>query len=158
MAVDELGFEAWMRQWADIIVRFAHHHGGPWMTAQDVAQETFLRAYRHTLSHGALPSSGWLFRVASRLMIDEYRRQSREVVGDERLQGATYELDIDRQLVVLEALESLSERDRECMALFYFRDWSLEEIARHLKIPSATVRTRLFRARERFRHLWEVSQ
>lgn len=150
-------FDRWMEDWADVVTRFAYHHGGNWMSAQDVAQETFLRAYRYVGDRGEYPSPGWLFRVASRLVIDEARKYGREAVGTvpDVVPGTLSSQD-DPRLEVLEALESLPDRDRECLVLFYFRDWPVERVAHHLGIPSTTVRTRLYRARERFRHLWEV--
>lgn len=116
-------FDAWMIEWADVITRFAYRPTRHWMTAQDVAQETFLRAYRHYQSKGVVPSAGWLFRVASRLVIDEARHRRHEAWGEvAETGGSGSAVEPEVSLDVLDVLEALSDRDRECLVLFYFRD------------------------------------
>lgn len=154
----EAEFDLWMKEWADTVTRFAFHHIRHEMTAQDISQETFLRAFQHFQTQRRPPSAGWLFKVASRLVIDEARRKRREVVGEtDVIDQASPFTSIPADEVV-SVLEALPDRDRECLVLFYFRDWSVGMVAQHLGIPPTTVRTRLFRARERFRRLWEVQE
>lgn len=150
-------FSEWMKEWADTVTRFAYHHSGNATLSQDIAQETFLRAYRHARSRGELPTAGWLFKVAAHIAIDEFRRARREHLGVEEIEGH-HNGPTSEDMEVLDVLRRLSSADRECLVLFYFRDWPIEKVASHLKVPPSTIRTRLFRARERFRTLWEVTE
>ena len=63
----------------------------------------------------------------------------------------------DRALVaasVRDALARLKPEDRECLYLFYYAELPTAAIAAHLRLPAATVRSRLWRARRRFLAAW----
>lgn len=126
--------------------------------ARDITQETFLRLYRH---HRRYPSAqlhaGWLYTVAHRLAIDWQRRNrvaQREMPALDEVGAAP---DTDLRLSVEAQLARLGQRDREILLLFYYQEWTSEEISKELGIPAATVRTRLHRARNAFRRQWEGS-
>jgi len=134
--------------------------------AGDLVQETFLRAY------GALPSFRqdasfltWLYKIASNLCIDAMR--SRKAKGALSLD---FELEEGREPsadrtsspsdtvirgavgdIVQHAVMNLPDRYRVVVVMRHLRDMSIEEIADELKIPSGTVKTHLFRAREMLR-------
>ena len=61
----------------------------------------------------------------------------------------------EERLDIRRAIESLDEKTRLCTVLFYFEDMPIAEIARAVGIRECTVRTRLFRARERLRSVLE---
>ena len=148
-----------MAEWGSRVVGYAHFLTGDASVAQDIAQEAFLRLYVFLGSHrGQAPTAGWLMTVAKHLAADESRRRRREwAMTDaqslERGSDAMREDLADRPLV-RDALSRLAPEDQECLYLFYYADLSSQEIARHLKVPAATVRTRLMRARQRFRGEW----
>lgn len=52
------------------------------------------------------------------------------------------------------ALDSLPERDHELLLLFYYQEWSVAQLARHYSMRPGAVRSRLTRARQRFREIW----
>jgi RNA polymerase sigma-70 factor (ECF subfamily) len=126
---------------------------GDKQSAEDVVQETALRAWRHAdkLDPGGESFRPWLLKVARRLVIDRYRhRTSRpaEIGGDtpDRLS----EIDeSDRKLssmVVSEALGTLSAAHREVLVEVYFRGNTIDETARLLGVPSGTVKSRTYYA------------
>jgi RNA polymerase sigma-70 factor (ECF subfamily) len=117
--------------------------------AQDVVQETMLRAWRTPAVLEQANGSGrsWLFTVAKRIVIDEWRSAGRRprVVTDrvpEQAVGAdTAQQTVDRQLV-LAALRTLSIEHRQVLVECYFRGASVAEAAETLGVPSGTVKSR----------------
>ena len=135
---------------------------------EDLAQEVFIRACRALRrfdGRGTAKLSTWVLTIASRVAIDVRRKR----------RPATTALDVDlarapqtpeterRRMEIGRALEwaasQLSDDHRDVFVLAEFHDLDMAEIARILGIPENTVKTRLFRARERLRVLlrsvWE---
>jgi len=127
--------------------------------ADDAAQETFLRLYRHLKKNG-LPASlrGWVFQVARNYLRDERRsaRRHRTVSLDDKMDRGDSPpdpvsnpeqqvLDEERSRRLLIAIESLPEQQRECMLL---RSSGLRyrEIAGVLGINPSNVGTLVHRA------------
>lgn len=123
--------------------------GGDRAKAQDVVQETFLRAWRspEVLESANGSARGWLFTVARRIVIDQWRSDSRrpELVTDSPPEPATTddaaERVVDRQVVVT-ALRSLSEEHRRVLVESYFFGSTLEQTAKTLGVPVGTVKSR----------------
>ena len=116
--------------------------------AQDVVQETMLRAWRNpkVLEQASGSARGWLFTVAKRIVIDDWRtaRSRRERVTDElpeRLTVDEAEATVDRY-VVRAALQKLSPEHRAVLHECYFRGSSVGEAAVALGIPPGTVKSR----------------
>jgi len=116
--------------------------------AQDVVQETMLRAWRNpqVLDQSRGSARGWLFTVARRIVIDEWRttRHRAEYVTDALpevpVPDATEQV-ADRELV-LAALRTLSEEHREVLVECYFRGSSVAQAAEALGVPPGTVKSR----------------
>jgi RNA polymerase sigma-70 factor (ECF subfamily) len=116
--------------------------------AQDVVQETLLRAWRnpHVLVQASGSARGWLFTVAKRIVIDEWRtaRSRRERVTDappEQAVDDATDREVDRQ-VVAAAMQSLSLEHRAVLYECYFRGSSVAQAAATLNIPPGTVKSR----------------
>jgi RNA polymerase sigma-70 factor (ECF subfamily) len=129
--------------------------------AQDVVQETLLRAWRtpSVLDQSGSSARGWLFTVARRIVIDEWRVSSRrpELVTDEVPERAMDErLDpvaqqtVDHELVIA-ALRTLSPEHREVLHECYFQGSSVAQAAAALGIPPGTVKSRTHYALRAFR-------
>ena len=124
--------------------------------AEDVVQETFLRAWRRwehmTPEHGSV--RGWLLRVAHNLVMDSYRtaRMRRgEVPLDEVLAGEAQETAApewtDQVLsahLVRQALDRLPEMHRRALEATYLSDQTAAQAARRLDVPVGTVKSRVF--------------
>ena len=120
--------------------------------AQDVAQETFIRAWKQ----GNLrqeTEKAWLTRVAVNLCRDEQRsRWFRHV--DRRITPEELPLQADApdtDSVLLDSVHRLPAREREVIVMHYWNDMSPEDIAKLLNIDRATVFRRLARGRERLK-------
>ncbi|HVV30532.1 MAG TPA: sigma-70 family RNA polymerase sigma factor [Mycobacteriales bacterium] len=121
--------------------------------AEDVVQETLLRAWRHsdTLDPARGPIRPWLFTVARRLVIDDLRARSarpREVRTDDP-NLLPVDDDLDRAIeawTVAEALAQLSEPHRAVLVETYYRGASVAQAAARLGIPPGTVKSRAYYA------------
>ncbi|MCU1657499.1 MAG: polymerase, sigma-24 subunit, subfamily [Pseudonocardiales bacterium] len=116
--------------------------------AQDIVQETMLRAWRNpqVLDQSRGSARGWLFTVAKRIVIDEWRaaRSRPEFITDdvpEQSVGDRTEQTVDRELVVA-ALRTLSEEHREVLLECYFRGSSVAEASVTLGVPPGTIKSR----------------
>lgn len=120
--------------------------------AEDVVQETLLRAWRQGITDdgragGARP---WLFTVARHLVIDDSRsaRRRREVttdaLPDRAAPGSADRTDaLFDELVVTDALHSLSTDHRTVVVLAYYGRHSIAQIATDLGLAPGTVKSRL---------------
>ena len=118
--------------------------------AEDLVQETFLRAWRHpeVLSPERGSARAWLFTTARHLAIDAWRRREvrvGEVVTDV-LPEPRSELDeADRAVeawTIAEALERLSSAHREVLVECFYHGRSVAEAAIALGVPAGTVKSR----------------
>jgi RNA polymerase sigma-70 factor (ECF subfamily) len=127
--------------------------GGDHAWAEDLVQETLVRAWRHLdqLDEDAAPVRPWLFTVAHHLAIDAHRaRKARpHEVGDDAmdtipsldaLEGA-----LDR-IILVDALDSLSRDHRAVLVETYYRGRSVGEAATVLGVPPGTVKSRCYYA------------
>ena len=129
--------------------------------AEDVAQESFVMAYRSLGSYrGDGPLGGWLRRIAIRQAYRRLgqRRESVELQPDLLLSARGSDpsaviLAGERQRAVRLAVASLGEPYREVVALRFFAEMSLKEIATTTRRPLNTVKTHLRRGLERLRPL-----
>ena len=148
--------------------------------AEDLVQETFLKAWRsfHTFQPGT-NARAWFYRIMMNSYIDSYRKADREpeIVDQEdieeqylysrvqeseelRRQGNPEEIALRRVMEadVESALASLPETFRAAVILADLEGFSYKEIAQILKIPIGTVMSRLFRGRRLLqRALWEYA-
>lgn len=129
--------------------------------AEDVAQESFVIAYRAIGTYRGEGSMGaWLGRIATRQALRRLR-QRREAVPLDAVVGA---LDVDggpdplgtalaaeRQRAIRQAVEALDDPYRETVALRFFAELSLNEIAAATGRPLNTVKTHLHRGLARLR-------
>ena len=130
---------------------------GSWADAEEMAQETFLRAHRALADfRGDAKLSTWLYAIASRLCLNRLasgahkmarRRVEEDMAGfvaDEP--GGSLEQD-EREAAVHRALAELPEERRVVIVLRDFEGLSYDEIAAVLNLELGTVRSRLHRAR-----------
>jgi RNA polymerase sigma-70 factor (ECF subfamily) len=118
--------------------------------ALDCVQDTFLRAYE-SLCRGRQVNKRWLFKVAHSRAIDELRRRRRLQSGPEKLMAGSFDGASERSLAVQQAMDELTQQQREVLYLFAVAGFKTDEIAGLLGITGPAVRERLYRARQEFR-------
>jgi RNA polymerase sigma-70 factor, ECF subfamily len=122
--------------------------GGDRARAEDVVQETLLRAWRSSRVLEADPDArqAWLFTVARNLVIDEWRssRSRLEVPTAELPEPGTRDQTDDalQTWLVAEALHRLSRDHRQVLVECYYQGRSVAEAADRLGIPAGTVKSR----------------
>ena len=139
--------------------RFATRLTGDHGRAEDIVQETMLRAWRYpekVAGRTAAPRA-WLYTVARHVAIDQHRaRQARhaEPAGLTVLASRAAPDQIDAAITqwdLATALASLRPRDRDLLTARYLRDRSIGQIAADLNIPAGTIKSRLSAARAALR-------
>jgi RNA polymerase sigma factor (sigma-70 family) len=132
--------------------------------ADDLAQETFMLAYKNLKSfRQEAQFSTWLYRIATNAYLADARKHKEELLGDrdgevavdeddnfdpgesggDHARGAALKLDMERALAVL------SEGERAAIVQCYHNDLSHEEAAYVLNCPVGTVKTHILRAKKK---------
>ncbi|MGH2833200.1 MAG: RNA polymerase sigma factor [Solirubrobacteraceae bacterium] len=125
--------------------------------ADEVTARVFLIAWRRRrdVPEDALP---WLYGVARRVLAEERRGATRRRALGERLRGSTVEHNHELKLPdqdLAQALQHLSEPDREVLLLCYWEELDTAGLARAMGCSRAAVAVRLHRARRRLRRALE---
>jgi RNA polymerase sigma-70 factor, ECF subfamily len=143
---------------AEALYSYARRFCPDQTSADDIVQETFIRAWRHLsqLRGDGRPVRPWLFRVARNLLTDADRAarsrpvtvpaSSAEDPGNDSGLGQV----LDRQLVC-DALQQLSPAHRTVLVETFYRGGSTATVARQLGIPHGTARSRLHYALDALR-------
>ncbi len=154
-ATAALGFDQLFDDYGKDLQRYALWLTGDRHTADDLVQDTLLRAWR-SLDRLQNPKAakGWLMTILRRENARRFERyQPQEAaIPTEELGDGHKDYDTSTEAFVLRrALEKLPEEYREPLLLQVVHGYSQKEIAQRLGITSAGVGTRLFRARQKLR-------
>ena len=149
--------------------------GGDEHDASDLSQDIYIKLWRSIPSfRGDSSFNTWLYRIVQNAAADMARKAARErtvsltVEGEDGEDGRD-EMDIEdtaqtpegalmeseSSLSVMQALDKLTENHRRIVVLRYMDGFSVTEIADILNIDEGTVKSRLFRAREKLKKLLE---
>jgi RNA polymerase sigma-70 factor, ECF subfamily len=151
-ASDEELIRALYDEHAAPLLRYAVHlMSGDRQRAEDIVQETLLRAWQHPDAIADRPARPWLFAVARNLAIDAYRaRRARpREVGEAALEVLPAPDEAERALeswAVADALSALRPEHRKVLLETYYRGKSVAEAALTLGVPAGTVKSRTFYA------------
>ena len=165
---DSDAFRLLVEQHSRAIFRLAFRMTGNEQDAEDVVQETFLRAYRRISDYEARASfSTWLYRIASNYALDLIRMRKRH--EDKRERGSDEVRDILQTIPeagpgpdrlrygsevkdrVNAALEELSAQERTAFVLRHFEGLSIDEIGQTLGTGTNATKHSIFRAVQKLR-------
>ena len=165
---DTDAFEQLMHMHQRYVFNLAYRVLGDTAEAEDVTQETFVRAWRGLSGfRGQARFTTWLYRIVHNLCLNRLPGLQRELLQTEPLEEALvnpapsppamFEVR-EREAFLHTELDRLPEKYRLVLTLYYLQDFSYDEIASALNVPMGTVKTHLHRARrllvERLRQ-WE---
>jgi RNA polymerase sigma-70 factor (ECF subfamily) len=146
----------------DALYRVALRLTGDASQAEDLVQDTMLKAYRAWKQYRpGTNAKGWLLTILRNTFINDYRRRKHEPIAmdleavephalDRSIQEVDPEGSFFSQIVddrVIEAIDALPHEFREVLVLSDVEGMRYGEIAEALQIPVGTVKSRLFRAR-----------
>ena len=168
---DQLALGALIRRYQNYVYRLCYLVMRNEQDAEDMTQETFVRACR------ALPRfeireeasfEAWLYRIAVNCCRSRMRRKwyqvlpwpdpAPQLIVEPEDQPDRRLLRVEQRDKILGAVDTLGEKHRLVVILRYYAGLSNEEIARALRIPSGTVRSRLYTARQRLKDLLEEGE
>ena len=172
-AGDEASFELLLQKYRTPLVHFLGRMVRDAATAEDLAQEVFLRVYRARRKYRpSAKFTTWLFRIATNLALNsvrDARYRQRDVSLDEPLRTSGEEeapmLDVpatapsavermmarDRARVVRRAILALPEKQRAAVLLHKYHEMDYDEIAGILECSESALKSLLFRAYETLR-------
>lgn len=154
--------EELLSQYRSGIYSFLRRKGFGAEEADDLTQETLIRAYLHLSGFRGISMGAWLYRIAANVSIDYIRKQrlatvpleSLSLVGDSG-EELTDRLDRDEQRSrVLGVIDGLPECHRRILRLRFFEDRSLAEIAQAMNCTPMAAKLRVFRAVTALRKRW----
>jgi RNA polymerase sigma-70 factor (ECF subfamily) len=167
-AGDADAFRVLVEQHSRAVFRVAYRITGRAEDAEDVVQETFLRAYRQLDRFESRANFGtWLHRIAANCAVDLLRgRPRREMTEDadtlERLSAGDADAALPsperallgRQITerVRQALATLTDMERAAFTLRHFEGLSIDEISRALGLRTNATKHSIFRAVKKMRH------
>jgi RNA polymerase sigma-70 factor, ECF subfamily len=170
---DRNAFRVLVDRHSRAVFRLAYRMTGNESDAEDVVQETFLRAYKQ-IKHfdGRSAFSAWIYRICSNCALDlirirKTREREREPLGHEKTPSwidriAAREPDPERLMhsgqisrLLQPALEQLSEMERVAFTLRHFEGCNVEEIARALGVQQNAAKHSVFRAVQKLRRALE---
>ena len=173
-AGDHAAFQVLVEQHSLALFRVAFRMTGSESDAEEVVQETFLRAYQQRESFEARSNVGtWLYRIAVNGSIDLLRKRKRHDAHLEPLDSgdasapvltlasnspAADRLVYSAQLSqrVAKVLERLSSVERAAFVLRHYEELSTEEIAQSLRLSNSAAKQAVFRAVQKMRQALEA--
>ena len=169
---DSEAFRALVERHSRAVFRLAHRMTGNPSDAEDVVQETFLKAYKQLSRFESRANfSTWLHRIAVNCSIDlirarPHREASHDAVDLEQF-GAAEAADAGRpsperlmlssevQARITDAMAGLSQMERAAFVLRHFEGQSIDEISRALGLKTNATKHSIFRAVKKMRHALE---
>ena len=165
LAGDESAFAALVNKYKKPIHALAWRKIGDFHIAEEITQDTFLKAYQrlHTLKD-PYQFSGWLYVIATRRCYAWLRKKrihtqpledaettmgqsdvySQHVIDERKNTAAEAQRDVVKKL-----LAKLKESERTVMTLYYLGEMTVEEISKFIGVSAGTIKSRLQRARHR---------
>ena len=170
---DHAVFQSLVEQHSLSLFRLAYRMTGSESDAEEVVQETFLRAYQQRKSFEARSNVGtWLYRIAVNGSIDLLRKRKRHDAHLEPLESSepsapvlslasnspaadrlVFDAQISRRLAGV--LEELSPVERAAFVMRHYEDLSTEEIAQSLELSTSAAKQAVFRAVQKVRKALE---
>ncbi len=149
---DELAWRVLIEQYQTRLAALALLITGSAAVADDIVQETFVRALGAKIRNRSGTVRGFLGTIAYRLALKESKRQRRNIeldglnLPDQSQSPLESVLKDERDRFVTEAIGKLDAEHRDVLVLRFYGGYSYQEIAELVKAPRGTVKSRIFYA------------
>ena len=153
---DASAFESLVRQYQKMIHSLAFRMSGSWADAQDLAQETFIQAYRQLGNfRGESQFSSWLYRIAVNQCINAGKRTQRQAKRNSEWKAQVIQPADDAEISqrVQEALQQLNPKQRVAVVLTTYEGHNHGAAAKIMGCSETTVSWYLFSARAKLKSL-----
>ena len=162
---DAQAFSSLLEKYQKPVYNLCYRMLGNAEDAEDAAQETFLRAFKSLKRYdNSRPFSTWVLSIAAHYCIDQIRRQRQVTISIEDLvvpdvpdpaPGLETVLGKkEEQRRIRAILDKLEATDRAAVIMYYWYDFSYEEICQALSLSLSAVKSRLHRARRAMAQQW----
>lgn len=155
--------ERWMTEYQNLIYSICYRLTGDYFDSEDLAQDTFLSAYRHYQDFDGQNEKAWLCRIATNKCIDYLKRAGRRSVPTEDIyfssipdQAPSPEkkvLENDLQKRLWDCCNELSSPYRQVALDYYYYELDISEIAEKTGKNKKTLQTQIYRAKGMLRKL-----
>lgn len=157
-------FSYFVETYQHMAITIAYRICGNMQDAEDVVQESFVKAYRnlHTFRRESKFSS-WLYRIVYNTAITHFNAPVWKYESDAPLTDLPLQSDFDveskiaateQAAMIADILEEMPKGDALLLTLYYLEDHSVKEVAKIIGLNESNVKVRLFRARQLFKQLW----
>jgi RNA polymerase sigma-70 factor (ECF subfamily) len=168
VAVVSVKLEDVYRMHMNDIYRYLYRLTGDTGAAEDLTQDTFIRAYRFLDMNKDGLVRPWLFKVAYHTFIDWYRKRKREgltPISEENTVTSKTEEDPENHVLRKELWEMFEQviatfpwKQKHALLIFYAHQLSYEEIAEVLDITLSDVKSAIHRGRQKLRASWRSEE
>ncbi|MBP1041880.1 RNA polymerase sigma factor [Vagococcus sp. BWB3-3] len=151
--MDEL--ESYIMKHSQGLYRYLLLHTGDHYTAEDLLQETFLKAFLAIQTNIPDNLEAWLMTIAKYTMYDHYKKQKRIVIKEaEFFERQPFVASLERldqlelSMATVKMLKRLPSQQQKAIALVHIRGFPYEEVSEMLDIPVNTLKSQVRRGRE----------
>ncbi len=155
-------FEQVVEQYEMPIIRYLYRLTGDLNMARDLAQDTFLHAYRGILKNDSdISLRPWLYRIAGNNARQVFRRKrvlsfipftdfgKQDVPSQEAMSDA-----VEERMVIEEAMQKIPYEQRKCLLLYFVEGFNYREIAQIVGTSEDAARMRVVRGSRKFREVY----
>lgn len=148
---DRQAFNELVRQNQSALRRFFLHLTlGDQMLSDDLAQDTFIKAWTHLSQYSAKASfQTWLFRIGYNTWYDYLRSQHMTEDIDQAFDQTSTNRDVGLRMDMIRALQQLKPIERTCITLQVIESQKIEEIARITELNANTVKSHIARGKQK---------
>jgi RNA polymerase sigma-70 factor (ECF subfamily) len=167
---DDSAFENLVESYQKPVFSLCYRMLGNVNDAEDAAQESFIRAYRHIKRYDPdRPFATWLLSIAAHYCIDSTRKRRlptistdalpAEIIPDRSMPNPERKLHSqEKEERIQNLMKALKPTDRAAVVLRYWHEYSELEIAETLDLSVSAVKSRLYRARKSLADAWLSSE
>ena len=155
-------FEDLLTRYEQKLLRYVRSLGIEQNLAYDVVQDSFIKAYRNIRSFNPKKGkwSSWIYRIAHNVAMDSFRKQKKDLTVDDEAwwDGIAVPETISDELNIklnnenlMKGLLAVDIKYREPLMLYYLEAKSYKEVGEILRLPTATVSTRIKRGKDKLK-------